>query len=182
VFTADLDHAGFLVFEVAAYPANGAQIDLAPDQFTLRIANDPAIVPTSSPDSIIEAMYKGKRPTSQTPGKVQVYNTGNIGYESGTPGRRGGMYGGAGTAVSVGDAPGPPPPSPAPPTIDRDTLQVELAAREFPNAKATDPVAGYLYFAKPQAKPKNGVYELTCTMGHVNGGQIVVAVPAKTGK
>jgi hypothetical protein len=182
VFTADLDRAGFLVFEVAAYPENNAQIDLAPDQFTLRIVNDPAVAPTSSPESIVEVMYKGKRSAPQLPENVHVYTTGSVGYESGTAGRRGGMYGGGGTAVSVGDGAGPPPASPSPPSIDRDSLQVQLAAREFPSTKATAPVAGYLYFAKPQVKPKNGVYQLTFNLSGRTGQQMVVPVLAKTRK
>ena len=184
VFTADLDHAGFLVFEVAAYPANGAQIELSPNQFTLRIVNDPAMLATSSPDSIVEAMYKGKRSTPQAPGKVQVYNTATIGYDSGgaagTGNRRGGVYAGGGTAVGIGD-PGPTvaPQAPSNPPVDRDTLQVELAGREFPDTKAADPVAGYLYFVRPRAKPRDGVYQLTLNLSGLNGGQIVVPVPVK---
>jgi hypothetical protein len=187
VFTADIDRAGFLVFEVAAYPARGAQIELAPDQFSLRIVNDPTVLPISSPDSIVEVLYKGKRSTPQTPGKVQVYNSATVGWESGnssgTGTRRGGVYAGGGTAVGIGD-PGQaaPPSAPSNPPVDRDTLQVELAAREFPVTKATEPVAGYLYFTKPRAKPANGLYQLTFNLSGLNGRQIVVPVPAKTGK
>lgn len=183
VFTADLDRAGYLVFEVAAYPGNGAQIDLAPDQFTLRSANDTAIVPTSSPDSIVEAMYKGKRTTPQVPGKVAVYNTATIGYESGGPGRRGGVYAGGSTTVGVGNPPvAPPPPSSSNPQVDRDTLLAELSAREFPTVKTSTPVAGYLYFVKPGGRPRNGVYELTYIFSGLNGQNIVLQVPAKSAK
>jgi hypothetical protein len=184
VFTADLDHAGYLVFEVAAFPENGAQIDVAPDQFTLRSANDTAIVPTSSPDSIVEAMYKGKRSTvPRVPGKVQVYNTATIGYESGGPGRRGGVYTGGSTTVGVGNPPAPPPtPASSKPAVDRDTLFAELSAREFPGARTSTPVAGYVYFAKPGTRPKNGVYELTYIFSGLNGQNIVLQVPAKTAR
>jgi hypothetical protein len=186
VFTADLDRAGFLVFEVAAYPEKGAQIDLGPDQFTLRIVNDPAILSSSTPEAIIAVMYKGKPSTPQMPDKVHVYTTANVGYESGGAGRRGGVYAGGGTAVGVGDAPYPTaPPSTAPAPVDRDTLQVQLAAREFPNTKATEAVAGYLYFSKPQTKPKNGVYQLTFHGSGLNSQPIaldVPAVPAKAAK
>ena len=187
VFTADLDHAGFLVFEVAAYPAGGAQVELSPNQFTLRTVNDPAMLATSSPDSIVEAMYRGKRSTPQTPGKVQVYNTATIGYESGgaagTGNRRGGVYAGGGTAVGIGNpGPGAAPQPPSNPPVDRDTLQVELAGREFPDTQVTAPVAGYLYFTKPRAKPRNGVYQLTLNLSGLGGQQVVVPVPAKAGK
>jgi hypothetical protein len=184
VFTADLDRSGFLVFEVAAYPAEGARIELAPDQFTLSLgAGDGTLLATSSPEAIVEAMYQGQRPTPQAHGKVQVYNSATIGYETGSGGRRGGVYAGGGTAVGIGDPGAAPPPSPpARSAIDRDSLQVALAAREFPNTTAARPVAGYLYFEKPRFKPKNGVYELKFIMTGMGGRQIVLPVPVKTGK
>jgi hypothetical protein len=182
VFTADLDRAGYLVFEVAVYAEHGAQIDLAPDQFTLRIVNDKTIVPTSTPDSIVESMFKGKRSTPQIPDKVQVYNTATIGYESGGPGRKGGVYTGGSTTVAVGNPPAAPPPTSPNAPVDRDALLAELTAREFPATRADSAVAGYLYFAKPQAKPKNGVYELMYIFSGLNGRNIVLQVPAKTGK
>lgn len=180
VFTADPDRAGFLVFEVAAYPVEGSRADVSPDQFTLPLGAARELEATLSPEAIVEAMYQGKRSTPQAPGKVQVYNSATIGYETGSGGRRGGVYAGGGTAVGVGDpgAAPTPPSTPAKPSIDRDTLQVELAAREFPNTTASGPVAGYLYFRK-SFKPKGGVYELTFNMSGVGGGQIVLPVPAK---
>ncbi|HMD71362.1 MAG TPA: hypothetical protein VKF41_08460 [Bryobacteraceae bacterium] len=183
VFTADLDHAGFLVFEVAAYPADGVRADLSPDQFTMSPGTGGVIEPTSPPEAIVEAMYEGKRSTPQAPGKVQVSSSSTIGYETGSGGRRGGVYAGSGTEVSVGD-PGAipaPPPSPSQPPIDRDSLQVDLASRELPGTTAAGPVAGYLYFWKT-FKPKKGVYELKFTSTGVNGREIVLPVPAKSGK
>lgn len=184
VFTADLEHAGWLVFEVAAYPADGAPIDISPDQFTLSLAAGGTIQPTSSPEAIVEAMYHGKRSTPQPPGKVQVQEAATIGYGTGSAGRRGGVYTGSATEVDVGDhraAPAPPHP-PSQPSIDRDTLQVELAGRELPAVTAAGPVAGYLYFEKPPSKPKDGVYQLTFTSTGVSGRQIVLPVAAKAGK
>jgi hypothetical protein len=188
VFAADLDRAGFLVFEAAAYPGGGAPMDLSPDQFTLMAGAGGTLLATSSPDAIVEAMYPRKPSTPRAPGKVQVSNTATIGYETGSAtgnaGRRSGVYTGGGTAVAVGDpgAAPPPPSSPSQPPMDRDSLRVELASREFPNATAAGPAAGYLYFAKPRSRPKNGVYELRVVLSGVSGRQIVLPVPAKTGK
>jgi hypothetical protein len=183
VFTADLDRAGFLVFEVAAYPAEGARLDVSPDQLTLSLGKEGTLLATSSPEAVVEAMYQGKRSTPQAPGKVQVYNTATVGYETGSAGRRGGLYAGGGTEVGVGD-PGAapvPPSSPSQPRIDRDSLQVELASREFPSTAAAGPVAGYLYFEKT-VKPRNGAYELRFIRTGVSGQRMVLPVPAKSGR
>jgi len=183
VFAADLDHAGYLVFEVAVYPQNGVQIDLGPDQFTLRANSSGSILASLSPDAIVNKMYHGKGSAPQAPGKVAVTTTTVVGWESGGQNRRGGVYAGQGTAVGVGDpppgsAPLPAPPGPNPP-VDRDQLLAELTAREFPETKATAPVAGYLYFPKADSKPKSGFYELTYTPSDRSAGRIVLQVPAK---
>jgi len=184
VFTADLDHAGYLVFEAAIYPGKDTQIDLGPDQFTLRAGGSGSILATQSPDTIVNKMYHGKSSAPQIPGKVNVTTTTVVGWESGGPNRRGGVYAGQGTAVGVGDPPPGSPPAPAPPKpgpqIDRDQLLAELTAREFPETKATAPVAGYLYFPKPDAKPKTGTYELTYTPADRSGERIVLQVTAKS--
>ena len=92
------------------------------------------------------------------------------------------MYAGGGTAVGIGDPSAvPPPSSPSHPAIDPDTLQVELASREFPNAMAAGPVAGYLYFEKPRFKPKNGVYELQFIMNGPGGRRMALPVPTRNG-
>jgi len=182
-FTADLDRAGYLVFEIAIYPANGAQIDLGPDQFTLRPNPTGSILATVAPNAIVDRMYHGKTSAPQVPGRVNVTTTTVIGYESGGgPNRRGGVYAGQSASVGIGDPPPSPPAPAAGPNlpIDRDQLLAELTAREFPETKATTPVAGYLYFPKPDAKPKSGSYELTYTPADRSGERIVLQVPAKT--
>ena len=184
VFTADLDRAGYLVFEIAIYPANGAQIDLGPDQFTLRPNPTGSIMATVAPNAIVDRMYYGKNSTPQVPGKVSVTTTTVIGYESrGGPNRRGGVYAGQSASVGIGDP--PPPQQPAPtagskPPLDRDQLLAELTAREFPETKTSAPVAGYLYFPRPDVKPKIGSYELSYTPSDRSGERIVLQVPAKT--
>jgi hypothetical protein len=184
VFVADLDRAGYLVFEVAMYPVKDGQVDISPDQFTLRTGSTGSVLPTVSPESIVESMYHSK-PSGipKLPGGLDVHTSTTIGYETGGgyPRRNGGVYAGTATTVGVGSAgpngPGPPPPPATVGKPDRDTLFAELTAREFPNTKATAPIAGYLYFAKPQSKPKNGMYELTCTLMGLSGENIVLSVP-----
>ena len=185
VFTADLDRAGYLVFEVAVYPDPGGQFDMAPDQFTLRANTTGTIIASVPPDATVERIYHGKSASApQVPGKLNVSTTTVIGYESGSPGRRGGVYAGQSTSVGVGgpppDAPPPPPPSGASqPPVSRDQLLAELTAREFPDTKVTAAVAGYLYFPKPDVKPKTGFYELTYTPADRSGERIELQVPAK---
>jgi hypothetical protein len=181
VFIADLDRAGYLIFEVALYPASGQQIGLGPDQFTLRANPTGSILATLAPGTIVDRMMPPKKTAPQVPSPVNVSSTTVIGYDSGGAGRRGGVYAGESTNVGIGNPPPQPPPPAAgsKPTIDRDQLVAELTAREFPETKATAPVAGYLYFPKSDAKPKNGFYELTYTPLDRSGERIILQVPAK---
>src|SRR5690348_16551367 len=45
LFGADLDKAGYMVFEVAVYPVKDGQVDISPDQFTLRAGSSGSILP-----------------------------------------------------------------------------------------------------------------------------------------
>lgn len=185
IFSKDLDHEGYLVVEVAVYPSPGTPLDITPDEFTLRGA-DSAILITQSP-AAIAAGEKQRAQTSnskgpQLPGNVHVYNTATIGYESGGPYRRGGVYTGTSTTVAVGDPRNdpnypPPPPSQAPPRgakPDRTALKQELEDKELPAGRTGVAVAGYLYFLKPSGKQKSSEYEL---VWHRTGAQMRLAIP-----
>lgn len=151
VFGADIDGAGFLVFEVAVYPAGGVRIDLSPDQFTLSVPDDGTVLATSSPDAVVEAMFKGKR-SGRAPRKAPVSNPDGAGD---------------GAAARL-------PSRPPQPSLDRDGWLMGLASREFPDTTATGPVAGYLYFARPRFKPEYGVHQLELILNVWKGQRIVL--------
>jgi hypothetical protein len=151
VFGADIDGVGFLVFEVAAYPAEGARIDLSPDQFTLSVPEDGTLLATSSPEAVVQAMFKGKRPDARAPRKAPVSNPDGAGDGAAGTGRPGSL-----------------------PPLDRDGWLVGLADREFPDTTATRPVAGYLYFARPRFKSQYGLHQLELILIGWKGRRIVL--------
>lgn len=166
LFAADLNHAGYLVFEVAIYPAPNGQVDLTPADFMLRVPPDGSTMRPAEPQVVAVATIPYDKHTSDRPtlpGNVQVYTEATIGYESGGPYRRGGVYTGGGVGVGVGNPPVPPPPPPSSRTKDqaRDELEGLLVSRALPAGLITQPVAGYLYFPKPAGKRKVDHYELS---------------------
>jgi len=174
LFGADLNHAGYMVFEVAVFPETGDQIELANRDFLLRAGSDPATIRTVSPQAVA-AYFEPKYNTKpKPPGNVSIYPTGTIGYESGTYNgqRRGGVYTGGGVGVGVGD-PGPTMP-PAPPggRVDGASVRQELEDLALPQGKTNEAVAGYLYFPKPAKSAKS--YTLTF---YGPDGQVNVVIP-----
>jgi hypothetical protein len=163
-FPVNLDSAGYFVVEVGIFPENG-QVTVDTDQFRLQVGDDRTMRRPVEPNQIISERKGGKPHQPPTiPGNVPVSTTATIGYESGGPYNRGGVYTGASTTIGTpGSAPYPyPDPRTAAPSgkdpceIERDLLDKELAA-----GKTTTPVAGYLYFPKPKQKQKNPTYDLT---------------------
>src|SRR5690242_3192373 len=65
LFSKDLNHEGYIVVEVAVYPG-GTQLDISPDEFTLRVGENGAFLPTQTPAQIA-AGDKKSRPPSVTP-------------------------------------------------------------------------------------------------------------------
>ena len=120
LFSKDLSHEGYVVIEVAVYPAPGKELDLTPDEFTLRVGENGAFLPSQTPAQIAAGDKKSRPPSTtppQLPDNVHVYQTATIGYESrgnGQYGRQGGVYTGTSTTVGVGNAPYPPGPYPDP--------------------------------------------------------------------
>jgi hypothetical protein len=119
LFSKDLNHEGILAIEVAVYPATGSPLDISPDEFTLKVGTNGAIMPTQTPAAIAAGDKKGmqsKTVPPTLPGNVHVYQGATIGYESrgnGPYGRTGGVYTGTSTTVAIGD-PRYPPPDPGP--------------------------------------------------------------------
>ena len=166
LFATDLNKAGYLVFEVAIYPDQGKTIDLDSGDFLLKIGSDSTILRAASPQAIASVLRQKNSPPAHNPHDVNVYPSAGVGYESGTydpvTGRRThGWYTEAG--VGVGSSPPQDPNAPPPPgSSDRDQwiTQRELEVKALPAGKATQAVAGYLYFPKSGAKNRNASYEL----------------------
>ena len=191
LFSKDLDHAGYIVVEVAVIPDSGITADFATGEFTLKVGTDATILTALSARSVAGG-EKPRPPSthqpSPLPDNVHVYQSTTIGYESGGYGRKGGVYTGTSTTVAVGDRPGydprcdptvnnptgdprtgrippgcmpPPGPSSQKQPPDQSELRQELEDKSLPEGKTGAPVAGYLYFARPSTKQKNPAYQLT---------------------
>jgi hypothetical protein len=180
LFATDLNHDGYVVIEVAIYPPDGREVQVASRDFLLASGKDGGTVRPAGPDAIA-ARYDRKHepPGIGKPGNVQVYNTATIGYESGTYNgqRQSGVYTGAGVGVGVGD-PGPmaaPPPSGAP---DGYEIRQELAGKALPEGRMDHVVAGYLYFPKPSGKVGKAGYRLTW-YGPESQAHLTVPLPRK---
>jgi hypothetical protein len=162
LFPMNLDSAGYVVVEVGLFPDKDTQITVDPDQFRLQIGDDRTLRSPVPPSQIVTERRSGKpHVPPRLPGNVPVSTTTTIGYESGGPYHRGGVYTGASTTVgtpgsSIPNAPDPRTVSQDPADIERDLVDNELAA-----GKSTVPVAGYLYFSKPKRKQRNPMFELT---------------------
>src|ERR1700761_1635704 len=52
LFSKDLNHEGYIVVEVAIWPAAGVPLDVSPDEFALRVGTNPAILPSQTPAQI----------------------------------------------------------------------------------------------------------------------------------
>ncbi len=186
LFSKDLNHEGYLVVEVAVWPAAGALVDVSPDEFTLRVGSNSTILQSQTPAQIAAGDKRGMSSKTmkppELPGNVHVYNTATIGYESGDArnGRPGGVYTGGSTTVGVGNPPypqGPPPSQPMPRAAKPDwtAAKQEMEDKELPPGRITARIAGYLYFLKAPTKEKRPDYELAW---YRTAGQIRLSIPS----
>jgi hypothetical protein len=180
IFSTDLNKLGYIVVEMAVYPDPDRNIEIAVRDFMLRVTPEGnTIRPVKA--SVIAGQLHKKEPTPnvppQLPGNVSVHPTATIGYESGTyNGRRtSGVYTGAGVGVGVGDPRMDPPPQPPSTNKHPDSLstQVDLEERALPEGQAHEPVAGYLYFPKPELKKKSSLD----LIWYGPAGQVRLALP-----
>lgn len=147
IFSPDVSRH-YLVLEIGVYPEIGIAMDVGPDSFILKAADD-----SSFPSTPVEVAWHGKRPSgvSQAP---QI--AGEIGVAFGGP-RVNPATGQtqSGTAVwgalAVGTAPRPNSPNANSNTV---VLEDKLRAMELPAGQTQRPVAGYLYFPVPRQKTK----------------------------
>jgi hypothetical protein len=178
LFAANLNKMGYVVVEVAVYPDDGNEVDLRSRDFLLRSGSGSTVRPVSV-DVITSRMEQKNAPKAPPlPSNVQVYTGTTIGYESGgydpVTGRRGGgVYTGTSVGVGIGNYPAPPPPNPSGP--DPISAGPDLASQALPETKTIQPVAGYLYFPKPEGWKEKSAQHLTYYGEH---GQVRLEIPA----
>ncbi|HYP08836.1 MAG TPA: hypothetical protein VER03_21565 [Bryobacteraceae bacterium] len=130
----------YYVLEVAVYPQNGANFDITPLDFGLRL--DGRLIRPADPRTIAAQNQKRGRARSKD---VLLYPT--VGVSTGSWG--------AGTNVGLGVGMGGGAPGPASTDQDRRVMQSELEDRALMDRTSAKPVAGYLYFPVGDAKSSN---------------------------
>jgi hypothetical protein len=163
LFSTDL-RRGYVVVEVALYPANGKSVDLSAMDFLLRVGADRTIR-AANPRAIPRAVEDRNAPR---PSDVNVYTTAGVAVENGPYGRR--VYTSAGVGVDNGPPIAPPPASHP---QDRQITQWELEQSGLPEGVAAQAVSGYLYFPYTANKRKKVALELEY---HGAAGTIRVAL------
>ena len=158
LFGEDLYKHGYVVFELALFPAAGQQIDVSSDDFRLRQGSDPSTVRAATPRMVATDIRPDKTGPPKIPGNVHVYSAETVGYETGGN-RRGGVYTDSSVGVGVGRDPRGANPPPGPGTAAQITLNEKLEGPSLPETKTTKAVAGYVYFPKP-SNQKKGAFEL----------------------
>lgn len=162
LFATDLNKLGYLVVEMAIYPDPDKNIEIAGRDFMLRVTPEGTTVRAVKPSVIAGQLHKKETPAvpPQLPGNVQVHGGATVGYESGSyNGRRSsGVYTETGVGVGVGQPrPDQLPPPPGSKHPDSLGTQVDLEERALPEGQAREPIAGYLYFPKPEMKKKSSL-------------------------
>ncbi len=148
MFAADLNRAGYVVIEVGVYPAKGADVDIAPDAFTLRTESGRIAARMVDTDAMAAQIARERVPSQTRP--VDLFKA------TGAAGARGRMIppadGQQSGSVLGGEVEDYPPPS----TVSKlGAIEQELWAKSLPDGKTNVPVAGYLYFPKPSGKAAN---------------------------
>jgi len=185
MFSADLDHAGYVVIEVAIYPENNREVDLSSNDFMLRIGSESDASRAVSARTLAASLYKKDNRQPKVGPPIDVATSSTIGWENGrdpiTGQRRSGVYTGGGVGVGTGTGRGYPddPQRPAPTNRDRATVEQELLDKALPEGPTRRAVAGYLYFPKPSKKTKNASYEMTY---YGEPEKIRLVLPNPTGK
>lgn len=178
MFAANLEHAGYVVVEVGVFPAPGKDVDLVPGDFTLS-AGDGAVSsrPVDS-DTIAEILTGSQKEQKRTydPHGINTSTGISVGRVSYPDPQTGRQTGGTVVTTTAGVGVGGPAPCPgypcdnAPPvysgkspTQSANEISQDLWSKSLPDGRASQPVAGYLYFPKPSKKMKDAAWELQYT-------------------
>ena len=170
LFGEDLEKRGFVTFEIGLFPQGSGQIDVSPDDFKLRQGKDQSVERAASPDLISRTIHPPKSSQPKLPSNVQVHGTEAVVLQTGPNG--GHVYTASQVGVGIGKDPnGPPPP---PPSSANTDLQQQLEDKALPETKTARPVAGYVFFPKPDGG-KNAPFEL---LYFGPDGQVNLTLPA----
>jgi hypothetical protein len=152
----------YIFFEVGLYPAAGKQLSVAPRDFMLRVGENSETISPVDADAILpgpKPMSGAPSAGSSSPVDVRVRET--VGYSTGPGPNNRGVYTDTQVGVAADSRNTPAPPSPASSQTDRSfELRRALMDNELPDAKASKPIAGYLYFPKPKGMKKSDALEL----------------------
>jgi hypothetical protein len=152
----------YIFFEVALYPAAGTQLSVAPRDFTLSVGTgSETLIPVDAEEIVPGPKAMSTTPSVGSSSPVDVHVRETVGYSTG-PGPYRGVYTDSQVAVTA-DSRGTPAPAPAPQSTQSDKnfeVHRALMDNELPDAKASKPIAGYLYFRKPKGMKKSDAFEL----------------------
>jgi hypothetical protein len=158
-FATDI-YDGYLVVEVAVYPASSQALNISDMDFALRLNGYSSPIRPATPRAIAAALHRSKQPKQRSASDIAIYPSVGIGYESGSGGynpnepygrNHRGIYTTTGVTVAGGDA-GPVGTPPGSSGADRRTMESELSDKSLPEGRVDAPVAGYLYFPLPGKK------------------------------
>ena len=160
----------FMVVEVALYPKSGADLEVLPEHFGLRIGDDRPVRP-ENPKVIAGYIQKAegsKRDIVIIPQVGVGYESGRVGYDpaTGTYRRQGGVYTSTGVMVGIE------------PSSDRnpkneETMALELTEKGLPSGTFAKPVAGHLYFRIDKKVAKDGKSKFAL-VGELNGQEAIL--------
>jgi hypothetical protein len=139
LFASDLNR-GYVVLEVAVYPAQGGVVKLSEGQFLLRRDQSSDYARATKPADAARVLQKSN---AKRGGRdVTLYPEIGVGYSSGGgPYYNRGWHTSAGVGVGIGSS------EPEASTdADRKTMETELTEKGLPVGTSDKAVAGYLYF------------------------------------
>ncbi len=168
-FVTDLGQ-DFIVVEVALFPESGADLEVLPEKFGLRIGDESTARP-ENPKVI--AAYIQKNETSKrniviVPHVGVGYESRRVGYDptTGTYRRQGGIYTSAGVLVGV-------EPSSDTNPKNEETMALELTEKGLPGGSFGQPVAGHLYFRVDSKVAKDSKIRFAL-VGELKGEEVIL--------
>jgi len=168
-FASDLNR-GYVVIEVAIYPAQGKSVEIDPARVFLRVTEDSEPVRAAEPRTMARSLQKATAGDRD----IAVYPSIGVGYETARydpstgQTRPGGWTTDVGVGVGVGSG------GSGGTDEDRKVIELELKEKGLPKGKVSAPVSGYVYFPAPQATVTSVVLDLT-----VGGQTTKLTLPRK---
>lgn len=148
-------------------------MDLAARDFMAKFGSSSDIERPLTAQAIAAHLGTRKPPRLDSPTTTEVYASETIGVAHTPNGRE--VYSGTSAGVAAGVPTGAPPVVAPPAGTDPAGIKAELVYVGLPEQSVAQPVAGYLYFARP-GKGKSGPIQLTYYGMH---GRTTLTIPAK---